>query len=629
MRWAAIVVGTALIGVGTGLLAGGHALPASGATVGVSPSNVGISVPAVGVSVPSVGVSVPSVGISVPSVGVTVPSVGVTVPSVGVTVPGVTVSTPSIGATTPTVTVSTPSAPGTGSTEPTGTGGGQESPPSGAGAPPSPGESPSTAGDHSGSSSARPPSDSTRARAASVSGATGAGQISASGSPVKAHVGSPTSAAAHAHGHHLGGPGDRGAAVGAGATQAIAHTSLATVSSSRKTSPSRRLEHHTSNPLDAIGKHIPLPIPVPDWSKPIILVLLLLAIWFGVRSRLAVRRARRLEARQATLLRDVGAMQAALVPEVPARVGGLAVSVAYRPAEGPAAGGDFYDVFVPERGKVAIILGDVAGHGHRALKQAALTRYTLRAYLQTGLEPRAALALAGRVLGDPKTEHFATVAVAVYDTREARLTYASAGHPPPILHGLTTREPLTVCASPPIGWTVPTGRRQTIVSLPPGAVACFFSDGLVEARCKGDLLGRERLSEILGALGARPDAAKLLARVRSAAIATPDDMVACILLPEVTVIAGHTHIEELEADAETLGAGQVRRFLETCQVPTPDIERTIERAGSIAAVYGTAMVRVELAGLVAAATVTAHDAGVQAGVSARRPQTIGGPSGGG
>jgi len=400
------------------------------------------------------------------------------------------------------------------------------------------------------------------------------------------------------------------------------------VSSSREVRPSRQLTHSTSNPLDAIGRHIPLPIPVPDWSKPIILVLFLLAIWFGVRSRLAARRASRLEARQATLLRDVDAMQAALVPEVPARVGGLAVSVAYRPAEGPAAGGDFYDVFAPERGRVAIILGDVAGHGHRALKQAALTRYTLRAYLQTGLEPRAALALAGRVLGNPTTEHFATVVVAIYDTREGRLTYASAGHPPPILHGLTTREPLTLCASPPIGWTVPTGRRQTIVSLPLGAIACFFSDGLVEARCKGDLLGRERLSEILGALGARPDAAKLLARVRSAAIATPDDMAACILVPEVTVIAAHTHIEELEADSQALAAGQVRRFLETCQLPTPDIERTIERAGGIAALHGTAVVRVDLAGAVAAATVTVPDGAAQAGVSARRPQPVGGSSGG-
>jgi hypothetical protein len=359
------------------------------------------------------------------------------------------------------------------------------------------------------------------------------------------------------------------------------------------------------NLLGVIGGHIPLPLPVPDWSKPIILVLLLLAIGFGVRARAAVRRARRLEAQRATLLRDVGAMQAALVPALPARVGGLAVSVAYQPADGPAAGGDFYDVFVPERGKVAIILGDVAGHGHQALAQAALTRYTLRAYMQAGLEPRAALALTGRVLAAPTLEHFATVAIGVYHAREGRLVYASAGHPPPILHGLQTREPLTMCASPPVGWAVPTGRRQTTVSLPPGAVACFFSDGLIEARCEADLLGRERVSEILGALGPRPDASKLLARVRAAALSTPDDMAACIVVPQMTVIPARVHIEELEADTQTLGSGQVGRFLETCLVPAPDIELTVRHANDIAAVFGTALVRVALEPTTAAATVTA------------------------
>jgi hypothetical protein len=289
-------------------------------------------------------------------------------------------------------------------------------------------------------------------------------------------------------------------------------------------------------------------------------------------------------------------MQEALVPIVPARVGGLAVSVAYRPADGPAAGGDFYDVFVPARGKVAVILGDVAGHGPGALKQAALTRYTLRAYLQTGLEPRAALALAGRVLGDPTAEQFATVVVGLYDTRDGCLTFAGAGHPPPLVQGLQTREPLSVCASPPIGWTVPTGRRQTTISLPRGSLVCFYSDGLIEARCKEGLLGRERLGEILGSLGSRPKAEKLLGRVRKAAEATPDDMAACILAPEVTLVAPPTHIEEFEVDAQALANGLAQRFLETCEVPLPERERTLGRAGDTIAVYGAALLSVDLSG---------------------------------
>src|SRR5262249_52186498 len=158
-----------------------------------------------------------------------------------------------------------------------------------------------------------------------------------------------------------------------------------------------------------------------------------------------------LERQRTRLLADVGVLQAALVPEVPAHLGGLAVSVAYRPAEGPGAGGDFYDLFIPEPGKVAIMLGDVAGHGPDALAQAALTRYTLRAYIQAGLEPRAALELAGRALLDPAGERFATVALGVFDSRSSALKYASAGHPPPIVRGVATEEPVTACSSPPVG----------------------------------------------------------------------------------------------------------------------------------------------------------------------------------
>jgi hypothetical protein len=360
-----------------------------------------------------------------------------------------------------------------------------------------------------------------------------------------------------------------------------------------------------SNPLARLGGQIPLPVPVPDWSKPIIVVLLLLATWFGIRSRLAALRARRLERQHAGLLRDLGVMQAALVPELPAMLGGLAVSVAYRPAEGPAAGGDFYDLFALEPGKVAVILGDVAGHGHEALTHAALTRYTLRAYLQAGLEPRMALALAGQVLVDPTGERFATVAVGTYETQTSKLTYALAGHPPPILLGFPTREPLTICSSPPIGWGMPTGRRQTTVSLPAGAQACFFSDGLVEARCGGQLLGRERLSEILAGLGPRPEADELLEKVRAAAQGAPDDMVACVLAAEPTASDQHLRVEELEADGRALTGPGVRRFLEECLVPAPEITRIIELASGIAASSGAAVLRVELGPTSATATAFA------------------------
>jgi len=424
--------------------------------------------------------------------------------------------------------------------------------------------------------------------------------------------GSSRRAGAHGHraAHRSASAHARSGVAGVAVTQGAALAAFKQPSPhTARTTPAKPAVKKSSNPLAKLGGQIPLPIPVPDWSKPIIIALLLLAAWFGVRSRLAAVRARRLERQRAVLLRDVGAMQAALVPEVPALLGGLAVSVAYRPAEGPAAGGDFYDLFAPEPGKVAMMLGDVAGHGHSALTHAALTRYTLRAYLQAGLEPRAALALAGRVLADPLGERYATVAVGVFDTAAGTLTYSLAGHPPPILNGMQAREPVTRCSSPPVGWGAPTGRRQTTISLPAGAAACFFSDGLIEARSGGELLGRERLREIVAGLGSEPEASDLLENVRAAAEGAPDDMVACVLSPEPTAAGAGTHVEELEADSKALCKDEVPRFLEECLLPASEVATVIEQARVIADSYGSALLRVELPAGSTTATATASAPG--------------------
>jgi stage II sporulation SpoE-like protein len=350
--------------------------------------------------------------------------------------------------------------------------------------------------------------------------------------------------------------------------------------------------HGSSNPLEGIGRHIPLPIPVPDWVKTVIVALFLLAIWLSARAYVEGARARRLERQRAGLLRDMGAMQAALVPEVPREVGGLDVSVAYRPAEGPAAGGDFYDVFEPRPGVVAVMLGDVSGHGHEALTHAALTRYTLRAYLQAGLEPRTALALAGRVLKDPSGARYATVALGVYEPGEGTFTYALAGHPPPMIVGDGELKPITACSSPPVGWGMPTGRRQTTVSLPEGAEACFFSDGLIEARHEGQLLGREELRQILHGLVPGAAAADLLEAVRATADGTPDDMVACVLSPKATPHEARVHVEELEVDSSMLAQAGVRRFLRECAVPPAKMARALLLAAETASAAGTAVLRV-------------------------------------
>jgi hypothetical protein len=527
-------------------------------------------------------------GLELPSVTVSVPSttVGpVTTPPVTAATPPVTVSPPGTGAvTTP---VPPPVSPPTG-VPPTGT------PPVGpvTHALPSQAEAPASGSGASGSASAS---------SSAVNSPTSSGVASAAGrtAPAAVRHSAERSKPTRAHGRRSATAAGSGAPGGVHASGPRSPAAAARTAAAQPTTAKRG----PSNPLSALGSNIPLPLPVPDWSKPIIAALALLALALGVRGRLARIGARRLESQRTSLLRDLGFMQAALVPEIPARLGGLAVSVAYRPAEGPAAGGDFYDVFVPSPGKVAVILGDVAGHGHDALREAALIRYTLRAYIQAGLEPRTALALAGRTLEHPRGENFATVAVAIYDRRGSRLSYALAGHPPPLFDGFDMPEPLTICSSPPIGWSMPTGRRQTTLSLPAGSAVCFFSDGLIEARTEEGLLGRERLELILSELDARERAPALLEGVRAAASETRDDMAACIISPESGSRAEQLRVEELEVGTREIASGDVQRFIAACGVPRPAIVRTIGHAFDIATTSGSVLLRVEVTS--AGATVTA------------------------
>ncbi len=481
-----------------------------------------------------------------------------------VSVPTLPVATPTV----PTAPVTTPSLPGAGTTPVS----------------QSPG-SRSSSGSPAASSSAG-----SGAHAASTA-ATAAGKPATNARATSAAAGSRKPSQRGARGR-----GASTAPAGAGTGHAAIAASAAAAAQARRTHPASHGsagKPASSNPLSELGRDIPFPVPVPDWSKPIILLLALVALWFAVRSRLAAVRARRLERQRTELLGDLDVMQATLVPVIPRRLGDLSVSVAYRPADGPAAGGDFYDLFALGADKVAIVLGDVAGHGRGALTQASLTRHTLRAYLKAGLEPRAALSLAGSVLSEPGEMQFATVVVAIYDGSDGRLTYASAGHPPPISIGFDVPEPLTVCCSAPICCDLPTGRRQTTISLPAGGQVCFFSDGLPEARTPGGLLGRERLVELADGLDGPDSAPALLQRVSGEALATPDDMVACVISCAVGARAPHVSVEELEVDREALARASVAAFLAACGVRAGDVAGLLARAHEVVAAHGAALLRVK------------------------------------
>ena len=331
---------------------------------------------------------------------------------------------------------------------------------------------------------------------------------------------------------------------------------------------------------------------VPDSLKAALAGLAALSILLGLGYLFAAMRNRSLARQRRELLTEVGLLQSALLPPVPERVGSLRTSVAYRPADGPGAGGDFYDVLPLSGGRVGFILGDVSGHGRGALARTAFMRYTLRAYLEAGLEPRVALQVAGRVIDENLGGDFATVLLAVHDPETGSLTYATAGHPAPLVVGPQPHDPVTAGSSPPIGVGVRTGLRQTTVPLVPGSVACMFTDGLMEARVDGGILGRDRLEELLEELGRDATARGLIDSVHRESRVLSDDIAAVIVQPTNGSTAGLFRTEQLELSDRELEGPTARRFLEACGVADAEADAAVYDARTLADRFGGVILHV-------------------------------------
>ena len=331
-------------------------------------------------------------------------------------------------------------------------------------------------------------------------------------------------------------------------------------------------------------------------------LLLLASIALAARTVVERRRARALEAEREHLLREVGLLERALLPEVPAQLGALAASVAYRSCEGPAAGGDFYDAFELPGGRAAVLVGDVAGHGQEALERTNSIRAGLHACLEAGMSPSAALATIGEREAE-FGERLTTVVVAVHDPGAGTLTYSAAGHPPPILTGPGAHEPLTVASSPPIG-VGRTGLRETSVPLRTGSVACLFTDGLLEARLGDGLFGRERLTAMVAELDPEEQADTLLEFVIAAADEVPDDMAVLLIRPVSGVQVLAPRIETVELGADDLERGLGERFLAACEVSAEQAALVLDEARAGAASAGGAVIEVTIDDYGASASVS-------------------------
>jgi hypothetical protein len=188
-------------------------------------------------------------------------------------------------------------------------------------------------------------------------------------------------------------------------------------------------------------------------------------------------------------------LQRVILPAFLPALNGVSFEAAYRSANSEAnVGGDWYDAFVLQDGRIGITIGDVTGHGFDAALQMIRMRETLRAALEfCAGKPDEALAFLNVVAKGSET--IASALVGVIDCETGLLTYSCAGHPPPLFR-TTDRTYFLRGGGVLLG--VLSGERYNIdsVTIEYGDTLVLYTDGLVEYG-RDLFAGEHRLVEIL------------------------------------------------------------------------------------------------------------------------------------
>ncbi|MFC8190090.1 SpoIIE family protein phosphatase [Cellulomonas sp. NPDC057328] len=193
------------------------------------------------------------------------------------------------------------------------------------------------------------------------------------------------------------------------------------------------------------------------------------------------------------------ALQQSLLPRALPQPAGWSLHARYEPSAGGRVGGDWYDALELPDGRIAVVVGDVAGHGVSAAAAMGQLRNALRAYVLRGQEVEDALADLDALARRTMPDDMATLVVAVVDPATGEACVGSAGHPQPLLLDGTGRASLAdVAVDRPVG--VGSGEpRATRVRVQEGGALVLYSDGLVDSRSTSLAAGIERLVTAFGA----------------------------------------------------------------------------------------------------------------------------------
>ncbi|MFC8348233.1 SpoIIE family protein phosphatase [Streptomyces sp. NPDC057280] len=293
---------------------------------------------------------------------------------------------------------------------------------------------------------------------------------------------------------------------------------------------------------------------------------LILAEELAAKAAVAIDNARRYSRERTTAL----TLQRSLLPQGPPNQEAVEVASRYLPGgTGTEVGGDWFDVIPLSGARVALVVGDVVGHGLHAAASMGRLRTAVRTLADVDLPPDELLThlddlvlhLAADLRPDnhfqPTGESGATCLYTVYDPVSRRFTLASAGHPLPLVISPDgTRIPVPAHPGPPLGiGGLPF--EATELEVPEGSLLALFTDGLVESR-ERDV--DQRITDLQHALGdATTSLEPLCDTVMDAMLPDRRSDDAALLLVRTRALASH-HVADWEVEPDTAQVPRVRKL---------------------------------------------------------------------
>ncbi|MCG7209036.1 ATP-binding SpoIIE family protein phosphatase [Streptomyces arenae] len=195
-------------------------------------------------------------------------------------------------------------------------------------------------------------------------------------------------------------------------------------------------------------------------------------------------------------------LQSALLPRTLPRLPAAVAAARYLPAgRGEQVGGDWFDVIPLSADRVAMVIGDVMGHGIAEAATMGRLRTAVRTLADLDMAPDELLGHLNDLVSDLGEDFYATCLYAVYDPVGRSCRYSLAGHPPPVFvyPDGTVHSPV-VSPDPPLGAATPPFAAHEL-PLPDGSLVVLCTDGLIESAAQDVEQGLTELLRVLSAAG--------------------------------------------------------------------------------------------------------------------------------